>query len=112
GWLPLVLGVHGFYLRLSTMAIPNAVSYPRSSIGPSAFDLVVGGLGLVAVIAAAAIPRVPRPVRAAALFWLVTWFPNSRIALPVVRVLVADRYLMFGVLAIALAAAAGVLAVK
>jgi Tfp pilus assembly protein PilF len=109
-WLPLVIGVHGFYVQLAFMTVANAITYPIATNGPGVVDLVVGALGLVAVIAALR-TRMPAALRAGAVLWLCAWFPNSRIVLPVVKVLVADRYLMFGSLGFALAVAAGVAAI-
>ncbi|MGE5181627.1 MAG: tetratricopeptide repeat protein [Acidobacteriota bacterium] len=116
GWLPLVAGVHGFYLELAAMVFPNAISYPIATDGPTAIELALGALGLVAIVAVAVVPRVrgrdvPPALRVAAVWWLLSWFPNSRIALPVVKVLVADRYFMFGSLAVALAVATGIAAI-
>src|SRR5262249_32952074 len=50
GRLAMVLGVHGFYLRLAAMAMPNALSYPLASHGPSTVDIALGALGLVAIL--------------------------------------------------------------
>jgi len=109
GWGELVLGVHGFYVELAAMAMPNAISYPIASDGPSTIELTLGVVALAGVFAAIISPR---PIlRAAGVLWLVSWFPNSRIALPVVKVLVADRYLMFGSLAFAIAVAVGIVAI-
>src|SRR5206468_3344700 len=42
GWLAMVLGLHGFYVRLGAMAVANAVSYPIATAGPSALDIALG----------------------------------------------------------------------
>ena len=44
--------------------------------------------------------------------WLLGWFPVSRIVLPVQSVVIADRYLLFSTLGVALALAAGILALQ
>ena len=103
--LAMVLGLHGFYLRLAAMAVPNALSYPIATAGPSAFDIALGAVGLIAVLAAVAAPRIPPVLRAAAVLWLAGWFPVSRILLPVRATIVADRYLLLPTLGAALAIA-------
>ncbi|MDB4963024.1 MAG: Transrane and repeat-containing protein 3 [Myxococcales bacterium] len=115
-WLAMVLGTFGFYVQLGAMTLPNAVSYPIASDGPSAIDLVLGIAGLLAAIGVVIVPRrgrwQPSPVvRAASLIWLLGWFPVSRLVLPVKAVVVADRYLMFPSLGLALAVAVGVCSV-
>ena len=112
GRLELVLGVHGFYLRSSAMAIRNAVSYPISTSGPSALELVLGGVGLVALTALAIVPRrgawsPPPEARAGAIIWLFGWLPIGHAILPLQMVLVADRYLLFPTLGLMLLLAAG-----
>jgi Flp pilus assembly protein TadD len=116
GWLAMVTGVHGFYVRAALMATVNSVSYPIDSLGPSTADIVLGGTWLLVAVAVAVAPRLgpwrtPPVARAAALVWLITWFPASRIVLPVRLVVVADRYLLVPSLAVALVVAAGILAI-
>jgi protein O-mannosyl-transferase len=107
----MVVGVHGFYLRLGAMLIPNSVSYPLSSDGPGALDLVLGAIGLAAIAAAFAIRRTPPAVRAGAAFWLIGWLPVSHLILPLQMIFVADRYLLIPTLGLALAGAAGIAAI-
>ncbi len=104
-----VLGVHGFYVELGAMVIRNAISYPLSTVGPSTLDIVLGTVGLAAVIAVAAGPRrwISPPLRAAAVIWLVGWLPVSHLVLPLQMVFVADRYLFLPTLGLALAVAIG-----
>lgn len=118
GRLPAVLGVHGHYLQVAALAVPNAVSYAIESSGPSAVQIVLGALGL-AVLAAAGVDlvrarrtgraRLPREVHAAAVIWAFGWLPVSHLLLPLHMVAVADRYAMFMTLGAALAAAAALL---
>ena len=108
-----MLGVHGFYARLAGMTLPNAISYPIDTLGPSTIDIALGATWLVLVLAVASAPRLgpwrPTPVvRGAALLWLVGWFPASRIVLPVRMVIVSDRYLQLPTLGVALELAAAV----
>ncbi len=106
GRLATVLGVHGFYLELAAMAMPNATSYPIATLGPSTLDLAIGALGLVAIVAVLVIPRwAPAPLRAASVLWLVTWIPVSHLVLPLQMVIVADRYALLLTLGVALAVA-------
>ena len=109
GWATMAVGLHGFYLQLGAMLVPNAVSYPISLAGPTTLDLVAGALGLLAVGFALCSFRgrwcTPPEVRAAAFIWLCGWFPVSRLVLPLRAVLVADRYLLFASLGLALALA-------
>ncbi len=112
GRLAMVLGVHGFYLKLAAMVISNAVSYPISEVGPSTVDLVLGGLGLVLAVAVAFAPRnrawsPSDPLRAAVVLWLVTWLPVSHLLLPLQMIVVADRYVLVPTLGLALALAVG-----
>jgi Flp pilus assembly protein TadD len=112
-WLAMVIGTFGFYVRLGAMMVPNAVSYPIASEGPSTIDLVLGVAGLLTALGVVLVPHRgawrPSPVlRAATLIWLLGWFPVSRLVLPVKAVVVADRYLMFPSLGLALAVAAGI----
>ncbi|MGE3460159.1 MAG: tetratricopeptide repeat protein, partial [Kofleriaceae bacterium] len=113
GKLATVFGLHGFYLKLSALAVRNSISYPIASEGPAAADIALGAVGLAAIVAVLVIPargkwQPPAALRAAALIWLFGWFPISRIALPLRAVLVADRYVLFATLGIALAAAVGI----
>lgn len=115
GWAATVFGVHGFYVRLAAMTMPNALSYPIDTFGPSTIDIALGATWLVVILAVAVAPRLgswrPPPVaRAAALLWLVGWFPASRIALTVRMIFVADRYLLLPTLGLALALAAAIYA--
>ena len=107
----MVVGVHGFYLRLGALAIPNSVAYPISIHGPSAIDLVLGALGLVALIAAFALRRTPPAIRAGAALWAFGWLPVSHLILPIQQVVVADRYYLIPTLGLALAGAAGIAAI-
>ena len=115
GWLAMAVGLHGFYLELGAMAVRNAVSYPIGSIGPSAIQLALGALGLVAALAVTVVPargpwQPPRALRIGALIWLFGWLPASRLVLPLRAVLVADRYILFASLGLAIALAVGLLA--
>jgi hypothetical protein len=112
GRLAMVLGVHGFYLRLGGLAIASAVSYPISTVGPSPFDMVLGAIGLVAITGVALVPargrwRPPPALRAAAALWLFGWLPVSHLILPPQMVMVADRYALIPTLGLTLAAAVG-----
>lgn len=110
--LAMVLGVHGLYLRLGAMVLPNAVSYPLATDGPGAVDLVIGAFGIAAVLAVIAVPRRiwarADALRAAAMIWLFGWLPVSHAILPINMVFVADRYLLFPTLGLALAVAVGI----
>jgi len=108
GRLAMVLGVHGFDLRASALAVANAVSYPLSSQGPSALDLILGGFGLAALVAVLALRRGPRELRAGAVVWLAGWLPASHLILPLKMIFVADRYLLFPTLGFALIVAVGI----
>lgn len=103
----MIVGVHGFYLRLGALGMRDAVSYPLSTFGPSALDLILGALGFAAIAAAFAIKRTPSAVRAGAAIWLFGWLPVGHLILPLQMVFVADRYLLIPSLGLALAAAAG-----
>jgi tetratricopeptide (TPR) repeat protein len=116
GYAAMALGLHGFYLRLAAMTVPNAASYPIATDGPTAFDIALGAIGLVAILALALVPargrfRPPPALRAAAVLWLFGWFPVSRLALPLRSVLVADRYLVIGSVGVALALAVAITAI-
>ena len=114
GFLAMAVGVHGVYLRIAAMALPNAVSYPISIAGPTTLDLVIGTLGLLTVTAVLAAPRAWQPsvtLRAAAVIWLCGWLPVSRLVLPLRAVLVNDRYLLFPTLGFVLAIAVGLHAI-
>ena len=111
GRAEMVAGVAGFYLRMGAMLAPNAISYPLSALGPSVLDVVVGIVGLAALVGLAAAPGIgtwrPTPeLRAGACVWLVTWFPVSHLVLGLQMVYVADRYQLMPTLGIALIAAA------
>lgn len=108
----LVAGVHGFYLRLAAMAIPNAIAYPIALDGPSPVDLAVGVLGFAALVAAFAVRRTPTTVRAGAALWAFGWLPASHLILPLQQIVVADRLLLVPTLGVALAAAAGIAAIR
>jgi tetratricopeptide (TPR) repeat protein len=100
-----VVGVHGFYVRLAAISVPNAPRYPISVDGPSPLDLALGGLVLATALAVIAWPRRSPPLlRVAAALWLVWWFPSSHLALGLQN-LVADRYLLMPVLGACLALA-------
>ncbi|HEY1552939.1 MAG TPA: hypothetical protein VGG28_34150 [Kofleriaceae bacterium] len=107
----MVVGVHGFYLRLAAMVIPNSVAYPISIDGPSVVDLVLGAIGLAALIGALAWRRTPANVRAGAALWTFGWLPVSHLILPLQMIFVADRYLLIPTLGLCLAAAAGISAI-
>lgn len=113
-WPAMVAGVHGFYVQLVAAVLTNSVSYPITLAGPSVVQIVLGVLGLVVALAVACVPargawRPGAVVRAGAWIWLAGWFPASRLVLPVRGVIVADRYLLFASLGVALAVAAGLL---
>jgi hypothetical protein len=105
----IVAGVHGFYVRLAAMAMPNAPSYPISAVGPSGLDLALGALGFIALIAAF-VPklRATPEIKAGAVIWLFTWLPISHLVLPLHMIGVADRYSLVLVLGFVLAVAAGI----
>jgi tetratricopeptide (TPR) repeat protein len=107
----MVVGAHGFYLRLGAMAMPNAVAYPIAIAGPSAFDLALGAVGLVALVAAFALRRTPPAVKAGAVLWAFGYLPVSDLVLPLQMIVVADRYMLLPTLGLALAAAAGIAAI-
>jgi protein O-mannosyl-transferase len=107
GRLAMVFGVHGFYLRSAAMTLENAVSYPISTHGPTVIELVLGAVGLLALLALAVLPRIgswkqPPEVRAGALIWIIGWLPIGHAILPLQMVLVADRYLLFPTLGLTL----------
>jgi tetratricopeptide (TPR) repeat protein len=108
----MVVGVHGFYLRLAAMQLPNSVAYPISIDGPGAVDLVLGAIGLVALAVALARKRTASTVRAGAALWLFGWLPVSHLILPLQMIFVADRYLLTPTLGLCLAAAAGISAIS
>ncbi len=110
GWGEMALGLHGFYLRIAAMTVTNAPTYPIASDGPTALDLVLGTIGVLAIVSVIAIPargrwRPPPALRAAAVLWLACWFPVSRLVLPLHNVLVSDRYLLLPTLGTCLAVA-------
>ena len=107
-WLATVLGVHGFYVELAAMAMPNAVAYPT----PGGVEIALGAIALIAMLGVALVPargrwRPPGELRAAAGMWLLGWFPASHLALSLQN-LVADRYALWPTLGLALAAAIGI----
>jgi Flp pilus assembly protein TadD len=104
----MALGSHGFYFRLASATLENAVSYPISTLGPSALELGAGAAGIAALLAVAALPlRFAREeLRGAALLWLFGWLPVSYILMPLQMVFVADRYLLIPSMGVALAIAA------
>jgi hypothetical protein len=94
------------------MTMANALSYPLASHGPSAVDIALGAVGLVAILAVAALPRrgrwaPPAELRAAAVLWLFGWLPASHLILPLQMIAVADRYALIPTLGFALAIAVG-----
>ncbi len=105
----IVTGVHGFYVRLAAMGMPNAISYPISSLGASGLELVLGGLGLVAMVAVF-VPRLRASpeLKAASILWMFSWLPISHLVLPLHMIGVADRYALVLVLGFTLAVAVGV----
>ena len=105
----LVVGVHGFYVRLAAIAMRNAIAYP---VPLAPVDLALGALGFAALIAAFAIRRTPPTVRAGAVLWTFGWLPASHLILPLQQIVVADRLLLVPTLGIALAAAAGIAAIR
>ncbi len=110
----MALGSHGFYLRLASATLENAVSYPIASLGPSALEIVLGALWLAVVLALAALPaRIVRAeLRGAALLWLFGWLPVSYVLMPLQMVFVADRYLLIPSMGVALGIAALLLRVS
>ncbi len=113
GYAAMALGLHGFYLELASLAVRSAASYEIATLGPTAIEIGLGALGLVAALAVAVVPargwfRPPPALRAAAILWLANWLPVSRLVLPLHAVLVADRYLLLATLGVALAAAVGI----
>ena len=106
------LGIHGFYVRLAAMTMRNSIAYPITTDGASIVDIVIGSVALLAALATF-VPRVRAPavVRLGSAMWLAGWFPVSRLVLPVKLVVVADRYLLFPTLGLALVVAAGLLRV-
>ena len=116
GRAAMVTGVHGFYIELATLVTRNAVVYPISSTGPSGAQIGLGGVTLALILACALAPRRARvapsdPLRAAAVLWLVLWFPFSHLVLPLQMVIVADRYALLPTLGFALAIAVGLHAI-
>ncbi|HUS31603.1 MAG TPA: hypothetical protein VMZ53_24020 [Kofleriaceae bacterium] len=117
GRLEMVVGVLGFYVRLGLMTQHNSVSYPISDLGPSAIDVAVGIVALVALAWVLCAPRrmrlAPSPtLRAAGVLFVAGWLPVSHLILPLQMVFVADRYLLFPTLGLALAIAYGVLRIS
>jgi hypothetical protein len=110
-WISMVLGTHGFYVELAAMLVSNAATYPIAADGPSLVQIILGAAALVAAIAIAFAPRLRPELRAGCALWLLGWFPASRLVLPLRNVLVADRYLAFGTLGLALVIAAAASAI-
>ncbi|HEY4177017.1 MAG TPA: hypothetical protein VGM90_09310 [Kofleriaceae bacterium] len=113
----LVLGVHGLYVELAAMLRSNAVAYPLSTDGPSVVEIIVGAVGLAAVVLALVAPRgrswSPSPiVRSGAVLWFVGWFPVSHLALSLQMIFVADRYLLIPSLGFCLALSALVMSIR
>ncbi|MBL9015565.1 MAG: hypothetical protein JNL83_15380 [Myxococcales bacterium] len=113
GWAAMVLGILGFDLELAAMLRASSPSYRIAIAGPTALDLAVGAIGLVVLVAVAVVPargrwRPPPELRAAAVLWLVCWFPSSRLVLPLKAVLISDRYLLLPTLGTSLALAVGI----
>jgi protein O-mannosyl-transferase len=104
------VGFHGFYLQLAAMVIPNSISYPIVTAGPTVAEIALGAVGLVAILVA--VVRGPAVVRAAALLWLINWFPVSRLVFPLRNVLLADRYLLLPTLGFALVLAWAILRIE
>lgn len=111
--LAMVFGVHGFYLQLAAMVHSNAVSYPISLEGPSVVQIVLGaagiGFALVVVFAPRRYAWSPSDAfRACAILWLVTYLPFSHAIVPLQMIVVADRYMLFPTLGLALGFAVAV----
>ena len=105
--IAMVFGVHGFYLQLAAMVHSNAVSYPISLEGPSVVQIALGVVGVGLALVAAFAPRryawsPSDALRAAAIFWLVTLLPFSHAIVPLQMIVVADRYMLFPTLGLAL----------
>ena len=108
GRIPMALGTMGLYTELAVAARANAVAYPISTAGPSAFEIGLGAVALAAIVAALAWRRSPVELRGAAALWSIGWLPISHLVLPLQMVFVADRYLLFPTLGFALAVAFGI----
>ena len=108
-----ILGTHGFYLEQWLLVARSSVSFPISTSGPSAIDIVVGALGLLAACAGLVVPRRGSPralggeLRAASAWWLLGWLPISH-AIVTLQAMVAERYLLVPSLGLALAIAFGI----
>ena len=111
-WLATAIGNHGFYVRLAAMIVPNAATYPIGALGPTTLDVVLGGIVLAVALGVVFVRRLRGELRAAAIYWLFGWFPASRLVLPMRHALVADRYLVFATLGVALALATAVCAIR
>jgi tetratricopeptide (TPR) repeat protein len=112
----MAVGLNGFYVQLGLMLVRNAISYPISAVGPTTVDMIVGGLAFVLSFSVLVVPargtwQPSLAVRLAALIWLLGFVPVSRLVLPLRAVLVADRYILFASLGLALVMAVGLLAV-
>jgi tetratricopeptide (TPR) repeat protein len=103
-------------VQLAAMIRPNSVSYPISSHGPSGLEIALGVVWLGIMLVATA-PRignwaVPRELRVGAAIWLVGWLPVSHLIMPLQMVTVADRYMLFPTLGLALFVSAGVVRIR
>ncbi len=114
GRLATVTGVHGFYLETVAMLTRNSVSYPISIAGPSTAEIILGVLGFVAAGAAVYTGRqtTRHELRAGAALWVFGWLPIGHLILPLQMVLVADRYMLFPTLGIALIAGWAIVQIK
>jgi Flp pilus assembly protein TadD len=106
GRLATVAGVHGFYLESAAMLARNSVSYPISIAGPSTAEIILGVVGFAAAGAAVLLGRREsrHELRAGVAVWAFGWLPVGHLILPLQMVLVADRYMLFPTLGIALVA--------
>ncbi|MDB4959672.1 MAG: hypothetical protein JWO36_7241 [Myxococcales bacterium] len=113
GFFEMAIGLHGFYLRLAAMTLHNAATYPIID-GPSWIEIAIGAVGLACMSGVLVAPRRLRmspALRAGAILWLSGWLPVSRLVLPLRIVQVADHYILFPTLGLALALAVGVTAI-
>lgn len=84
------LGAQGHYVETLVLARPVSTNYAIQTDGPSAVDLVVGALAVIASIALIRYCRKPQPM--ALLAWTWIWFvPIGQLVIPV-HIAVADRY--------------------
>ncbi len=98
-----VLGVHGFYLELAGGVLKDSVAYPISSSGPTAFQIVLGASGFIALVLALRTRHAA--LRAGCVIWILGWLPVGHLVLPLQMVFVADRYLLVPSMGFALVAA-------